>query len=228
MKKVRNRSRKRSSWLNLELIIILSLTLKITLAGGYFLSLPKGSPMFKSTVAIAADPAQAEKPSARPVEVLPPPKDLSLIEQYKAMLLVLRSKEQRLKQQEQRLNEKEQALKALEQETQKRAVELTAKLNGLIKQKKELTLKLEKLVEEQKTLENAKITHLVKAYSAMRPENAAKLVNSCEDKVAVRILGSMNGRAAGKILAFVEPVKAARLTKMLADRRANSGPPAEK
>ncbi len=225
MKKTRKGSKSRSCWLSLEIVIIVSLTLKLTFAGGYLLFLAKGTSVITPSVAVAAEQPEAETPRTSPDEILPPPKDLSLMEQYKAMLLVLKSKDQRLKEKEQRLREKEEALKALEKETQKRAMELTAKLNGLIKQKEELTHKLEKLIQEQKALEDAKINHLVKAYSAMRPENAAALIDSCDDKVAVRILGSMNGRSAGKILAFVKPTKAARLTKMLADHKANSSQP---
>ncbi|MBW1710946.1 MAG: hypothetical protein JRG97_15185 [Deltaproteobacteria bacterium] len=228
MKKNKHNTSNRSSWLSLELFIILSLTLKMTLTGGYFLSITKGTSVIKPSVAIAADQSQEQKAAPYTLETLQSPKDLSLIEQYKAILLVLRSKDKRLNEKEQRLREKEEALKALEKETQKRAVELTARLSKLIKQKEELTVKLEKLIEEQKALEDAKINHLVKAYSAMRPENAATLVNSCEDNVAVRILGFMNGRSAGKILAFVEPVKAARLTKILANHKGNVRPPVEK
>ncbi|MEE9518082.1 MAG: hypothetical protein V3V52_13325, partial [Candidatus Adiutricales bacterium] len=51
----------------------------------------------------------------------------------------------------------------------------------------------------------------------MRAENAGKLVNSLDDYVAVRILSSMSGRAAGQIMSFVLPDKAARLTKMLSE-----------
>lgn len=220
-----HRTRRHPAWLTLELIIIICLALKMVLTGGYFLSLTKGAPVIKTSMAIAADPTQAETQGSPSPALLSPPKDLSLVEQYKAMLLVLQSREKTLKGKEQRLKEKEEALKALQKETEKRASELTARLNKLIRQKEELTLKLEKLISEQKTLEDAKITHLVKAYSAMRPENAATLVNSLDDDVAVRILASMTGRSAGKILAFVEPVKAARLTKHLADHRASGVKP---
>ncbi|MBW2061116.1 MAG: hypothetical protein JRI95_06070 [Deltaproteobacteria bacterium] len=219
-----HRTRRHPAWLTLEFIIIICLALKMVLAGGYFLSLTKGAPVIKTSMAIAADPTQAETQGSPPA-LLSPPKDLSLVEQYKAMLLVLKSREKTIKEKEQRLKEKEEALKALQKETEKRSSELTARLNKLIRQKEELTLKLEKLISEQKILEDAKITHLVKAYSAMRPENAATLVNSLDDDVAVRILASMTGRSAGKILAFVEPVKAARLTKHLADHRVSGVKP---
>jgi flagellar motility protein MotE (MotC chaperone) len=142
------------------------------------------------------------------------------MERYRAMLMVLEGKEINLKEKEQRFKEEEEALNVLKDELKIRLAEVNNKLTELTEQKKFLTgliAEYKQLIEQQKILEDARITHLVKAYSGMRAENAANLVNSLDDYVAVRILSAMSGRAAGQIMSFVRPTKAARLTKMLSE-----------
>lgn len=210
---------RKPSWLNLEIAIILGLIIKIALAGSLLVSFSKGTGIIGSQKAMAANPAQAQATeSTKPT--LPLPKDPALMERYRAMMMVLEGKEINLKEKEQRLKEEEEALQVLKDEHKVRLAEVNNKLAELTEQKKFLTgliAEYKQLIEQQKTLEDARITHLVKAYSGMRAENAANLVNSLDDNVAVRILAAMSGRAAGQIMSFVLPDKAARLTKMLSE-----------
>jgi flagellar motility protein MotE (MotC chaperone) len=199
--------------------IILGLIFKITLAGGLLVSFAHGTDIIGAPEAMAAAPAQAMEAESTK-QPLPVPKDPALMERYRAMLMVLDGKETNLKEKEQRLQEEEEALQVLKDQLNIRLAEVNTKLTELGEQKKVLTdliAEYKKLIEQQKALEDARITHLVKAYSGMRAENAAKLVNSLEDNVAVRILSAMSGRAAGQIMSFVLPDKAARLTKMLSE-----------
>jgi flagellar motility protein MotE (MotC chaperone) len=210
---------RKPSWLGLEMAIILGLIFKMALAGSLLVSFSKGTGIIGSQKAMAANPAQAQTTdSTKPT--LPLPKDPALMERYRAMLMVLEGKEINLKEKEQRLKEEEEALHVLKDELKIRLAEVNNKLTELTEQKKFLTgliAEYKQLIEQQKTLEDARITHLVKAYSGMRAENAANLVNSLDDYVAVRILSAMSGRAAGQIMSFVRPTKAARLTKMLSE-----------
>lgn len=210
---------RKPSWLSLEIAIILGLIIKVALAGSLLVSFSKGTGIIGSQEAMAANPAQAQvTESAKPT--LPPPKDPSMMERYRAMMMVLEGKDINLKEKEQRLKEEEEALQVLKDEHKVRLAEVNNKLAELTAQKKFLTgliAEYKQLIEQQKTLEDARITHLVKAYSGMRAENAAKLVNSLDENVAVRILGAMSGRAAGQIMSFVLPDKAALLTKMLSE-----------
>ncbi len=210
---------RKPSWLGLEMVIILGLIFKMTLAGSLLVSFSKGTSIIGSQKAMAASPAQAlTTESAKPT--LPLPKNPALMERYQAMRMVLEGKEINLKEKEQRLKEEEEALRVLKDELKISLAEVNTKLTELTEHKKFLTgliAEYKQLIEQQKALEDARITHLVKAYSGMRAENAAKLVNSLDDYVAVRILSAMSGRAAGQILSFVLPAKAARLTKMLSE-----------
>ncbi|MBW2623242.1 MAG: hypothetical protein JRD68_10080, partial [Deltaproteobacteria bacterium] len=206
-------------WLGLEMAIILGLTFKIALAGGLLVSFSNGTDIIGAQEAMAATPARAAE-AAYTKQSLPAPRNPALMERYRAMLMVLDGKETNLKEKEQRLQEEEEALQVLKDQLKVHLAEVNTKLAELAGQKKALTglvTEYKKLIAQQKALEDARITHLVKAYSGMRAENAAKLVNSLDDYVAVRILSAMSGRAAGQIMSFVLPEKAARLTKMLSE-----------
>ncbi|MDR1677836.1 MAG: hypothetical protein LBS44_05525, partial [Deltaproteobacteria bacterium] len=61
--------------------------------------------------------------------------------------------------------------------------------------------------------------HLVTAFKGMKPEQAGVLISSMDDTVAVSILSAMPGSNAGKILAMVNPEKAARLVKSISEQR---------
>ena len=60
-----------------------------------------------------------------------------------------------------------------------------------------------------------RLDHLVKAYSAMGPDEAATLMNAMKIELAVRILRNMQVKKAGTILAVVQPRRAARISEML-------------
>lgn len=221
---------KRKSWFTLEVLIIAGLIIKLSLAGGYFLFVSKDFPI---NVAQAAeevvegekdskDEKKADVKTGRVEAQFRPPDDSNLMKKYQTMLLVLTSREAMLDEKADRLNQREKALASIESDLKQRLETLTAKLKVLVVQKEALNKKhgklvavQQKLLAEQKTLEDARITHLVQAYSAMRPEAAATLVDSLEDDVAVKILSVMSGRAAGKIMAAVTPQKAATITKKL-------------
>ncbi len=210
---------RKPSWLGLEMAIILGLIFKMALAGSLLVSFSKGTGIIGSQKAMAASAAQTQTTeSAKPT--LPLPKDPTMMERYQTMRMVLEGKEINLKEKEQRLKEEEEALQVLKGELKIRLAEVNTKLTELAENKKFLTgliAEYKQLIKQQKSLEDARITHLVKAYSGMRAENAAKLVNSLDEYVAVRILSAMSGRAAGQIMSFVLPTKAARLTKMLSE-----------
>jgi len=227
-KKRKARPFRASSGLNLELIIIVSLVLKLSLGGGLILSLHRGVPVLVPQEALAADEPQADESESYDLKNLPPPKDITLTAKYQAMLLVLENRQKQLKLKEDMLKEKEEGLEALKEKIK----EETDRLNELIRKKEAILAKEQEILEEQKKvlarqveIEDARINHLVQAYSAMRPENAGKLVDSLEDEVAVRIFSSMSGRTAGKIMAFVDPAKAARLTKQLSVAEKKEPPP---
>ena len=64
------------------------------------------------------------------------------------------------------------------------------------------------------------IANLVKYYSAMKPARAAEILtvdNALGDDLAAEIINSLAPVKAGKILGFMEPEDAARITKIIQD-----------
>lgn len=138
----------------------------------------------------------------------------------------LRAREQALTRKEADLSTREEALSALESELRRRmeaSESFRAENEALLKRNEAVLAELKALGEEQekteKNQQDARIQHLVTAFGGMKPEQAGNLVNSLDDDVAVKILATMPGRKAGLILAFVNPEKAARLTKAISDMR---------
>lgn len=222
-------ARKRRSFRpRLETVILVCLGLKLALVGLVLMSLSGDFRPFNVAVALAADQAPAQAPAQTPgqapsASAPAASQDSTSPEGYRAMQLVLERRKLQLDDREQALKEREEALKSVEKETRERVARLSDQLQELIRQKEALLQRevglmaeRQKQLEAQKTVEDARIGHLAKAYGAMRPESAGQLVNSLDDDVAVRILSVMNSRAAGQIMSYVTPDKAAKLTKKLA------------
>lgn len=234
-------ARKRRSFRpRLETVILVCLGLKLALVGVVLMSLSGDFRPFNVAVALAADQAPAQAPAQTPgktpsasAPVQAASQDVTSPESYRAMQLVLERRKLQLDDREQALKEREDALKSVEKETKERVARLSDQLQELIRQKEALLQReaglmaeRQKQIEAQKTVEDARIGHLAKAYGAMRPESAGQLVNSLEDDVAVRILSVMNSRAAGQIMSYVTPDKAAKLTKKLALEQKGPSPAA--
>jgi len=102
------------------------------------------------------------------------------------------------------LNRREQELRALEQE-----------VNAKLEELHTLQAKLQDMLDEAKQVQDEKLKHLVDVYSNMKAKQAAQVLESLDEEIAVRILAGMRGRTAGEILSYVEAKKAARLSEKL-------------
>lgn len=74
-------------------------------------------------------------------------------------------------------------------------------------------------MEVKKSLEEQRMKHLVKAYTAMKPQAAAGLIERLELPFAVDVLSRMQGDTVGSILSFVDKDKAARICQGLVKAR---------
>ncbi|WP_457571802.1 MotE family protein [Desulfovulcanus sp.] len=110
----------------------------------------------------------------------------------------------RLKDKEKELAQKEQSLKLLEKE-----------LNARLEQLQKIEASLKKMLEEANVLKDKKIRHLVDMYANMKPKQAAQVLSTVDEDLAVKILSGMRGRKAGEILSYVEAKKAAKLSEKL-------------
>jgi flagellar motility protein MotE (MotC chaperone) len=80
--------------------------------------------------------------------------------------------------------------------------------------------KLESLVTKSDSLENKKFKNQAKVYMAMKPLEAAQIIETLPDEHAAKILNAMNDdRQKAKILASLSTEKAARVTSELGASR---------
>ncbi|MBW2066023.1 MAG: hypothetical protein JRJ03_13980 [Deltaproteobacteria bacterium] len=93
--------------------------------------------------------------------------------------------------------------------------EIEKKINILSRLRDEIRAEVAK----KKAMEDQKFKHLIKAYSSMKPQKAADLIEKLDIKFSVDLLSRMKGDQVGKILSFVETERAAKITEGLAKRR---------
>ncbi len=97
-----------------------------------------------------------------------------------------------------------------------RLMELRADIKKRVATLKKIEESLQKTLQKVDSTNKQSINHLVRAYSAMGPDEAAQLMNTMNINLAVRILRNMQVKKAGTILAVVEPRRAARISEKLA------------
>ncbi len=102
------------------------------------------------------------------------------------------------------LARKEQDLRALE-------IDIAAKIEEM----QLLESRMQSMMKQAKEEDDAKFRHLVDVLSNMKGKQAAAVLATLDEKIAVRVLAGMRGRQAGEILTYVPPQKAARLTEAL-------------
>ena len=107
---------------------------------------------------------------------------------------------------------KEEELRSKEQELTVLKKDIEEKLDKL----SQLQGQIQKNLEAVKQKDDARLKHLVGAYSAMKPVKAAGLIEKLDDEVALQILSSMKSKDVGNILSFVNTDKAAKLSQRLA------------
>ena len=105
---------------------------------------------------------------------------------------------------QQDLTQREQALEALMKE-------VDAKLAKL----QEMEAKIQRMLEQANAIQDKKNRHLIDVYSNMKANKAAAVLETLDERIAVKILAGMRGRQAGEILTFVNAKKAARLSEAL-------------
>jgi Uncharacterized conserved protein len=104
-----------------------------------------------------------------------------------------------------RMTEQKDHVLMVEQELEKTRSDLT-----------EERKKLEKLVGQSDELDKKRIKQLAKVYSAMRPEEAARILETLDDDLLINILGAMgDDRQKAKILSVLSPDKASRVSKKI-------------
>nr|WP_116304781.1 hypothetical protein [Nitratidesulfovibrio sp. HK-II]GBO94993.1 flagellar protein FlbB [Nitratidesulfovibrio sp. HK-II] len=79
----------------------------------------------------------------------------------------------------------------------------------------DLEARIKIMLKDAQGMKDEKLRHLVDVYTNMKAKQAAAVLETLDEKIAVRILAGMRGRQAGEILTFVQAEKAAKLSEAL-------------
>jgi len=102
--------------------------------------------------------------------------------------------------------------------TKAELLDIQAEINRKIEILTRLRNEIRAQMNQKKTMEDAKLRHLIRAYSAMKPQKAATLIEKLDINFAIELLSKMKGDTVGSILTFVEVGKAAKISEGLAQR----------
>lgn len=109
------------------------------------------------------------------------------------------------------LDLREAELNKLEEELQKQKAELDAKIKQLEAMRGDISKTLKTRVE----VDQEKVDKLVQFYSTMKPPQAAKVIESINEDLAVEVMDKMKKKDAAAIMDALDPKKARRLSELL-------------
>lgn len=118
-----------------------------------------------------------------------------------------------------KLQDKKKELDQREAELSKNEAELSKQRDELEKQLKaleETRKKISTVLDDKIKADNEKIDSLVQMYTSMKPPQAAKVIESMDEDLAVEILARMKRKTAAEIMNIVKPEKAQVLTEKFA------------
>ena len=157
------------------------------------------NPLFMEKNAIASEPQKDPENPAKESENTAKKEEIDLN--------FLIAKKSELKEEEERLVKRRAELIAIQEKINKK-IETLAQLRDDIRAE----------VARKKTLEEQKLKHLIKVYSAMKPQDAASLIEKLDIKLAIELLSKMKGEDVGNIMSFVNIEKAAKISEGLVKR----------
>lgn len=112
------------------------------------------------------------------------------------------------------LERREQALRVREKLADLAEAELKDRVEKMNELQKQLTVLLKNLSNK----EEAELVQLAKIYEEMRPNNAAIVLNKLDDNIVFDLFKRMNRKDTAKIMEKMDPIKARRISKMLAEK----------
>ena len=112
-------------------------------------------------------------------------------------------------------NRKQQELARREQEV----LVLKQQMEQRLEELQNAERKVQALLDEAREEEAKKIGKLSSMYINMKPKQAAKALESMDERTAVKILAGMTPKQSGEILTYADPVKTAKLTELISRMR---------
>ena len=183
-----------------QLFLGLLIIVKIVL-GSVFIYQAELNPLASESDAIASEEVQ-EEPAVTVKEIDNPANEVNIDLDF------FLAKQAELSEQERDLAKKREELLAIQKEIENKIAELT-----------QLRNEIKDMMARKETVEQDKIKHLIKVYSAMKPQKAASLVEKLDMTFTIELLSRMKGEVVGNILSFVNVEKAAKISEALAQRK---------
>ncbi|HNY66460.1 MAG TPA: MotE family protein [Deltaproteobacteria bacterium] len=120
------------------------------------------------------------------------------------------------------LRQREELLRVRQRELQL----LESRIDEKIRRLSQLETSVKAEIAMYRQISDERTKHLVKIYSSMKPNAAATLMNQMDIEVATEVFLGLKGEIAGGILAYMEPAKAAAITKrLMSSRKMSSSAP---
>jgi flagellar motility protein MotE (MotC chaperone) len=114
----------------------------------------------------------------------------------------------------QKLNEKEAALASKEQELKNLSAKLEAQVKALEEGKKKVDESVKARSGAQKKLQDDKVQKMVKLFKTMRAEQAAQLIDSLHQDLALTLLNRLDTKTVAKLAPFINQP---RIVKWISD-----------
>jgi flagellar motility protein MotE (MotC chaperone) len=184
----------------MQILLALLIVVKIVL-GSIFMYRAGVLPLFGDSDAFAAE--QIKDPDNK--ELKDVKKEANTEEKIDLRFLIQQKAE--FEKEEKQIAKKKAELLAIQNDINQKIATLT-KIRDEIRAEKD-----QKKAEEEKQFK-----HLIKVYSAMKPQSAADLIEKLDLDLAIKLLSRMKGDAVGKILSFVKIEKAAKISEGIVKR----------
>jgi len=126
---------------------------------------------------------------------------------------------EKLKQRKEELDMREKELTELEEELQKQKVELDKRIQQL----EEMRNQIAQVLKDRVEVDQEKVTKLVDLYSNMKPKQAADVIGSINEELAVEGLAKMKKKSAAEIMNLLPPEKARVLSEKYTGYRRSLG-----
>ncbi|MCX7374880.1 MAG: hypothetical protein NTW56_20995 [Alphaproteobacteria bacterium] len=162
------------------------------------------APAATSAATPAPAPAAAAAPPAAPAAAAPDPR----AEAERALLESLRTRRQDIERRGEEIAQRELLLAAAERRVQQRLEEMRA-----------IQTRLETEARARDQREEAGIRQLVRVYEAMRPRDAAAILDELEMPVLLQVMDRMRDAKAAPVLAAMRPDRARAITTELSRLR---------
>lgn len=116
---------------------------------------------------------------------------------------------EKLKQRKEELDAREKELSELEEELQRQKVELDKRIQQL----EEMRTQIAQVLKDRVEMDQEKVTKLVDLYSNMKPKQAADIIGSLNEDLAVDVLAKMKKKNAAEIMNLLPAEKARVLSE---------------